>query len=101
MQREITYAQAINEAIEEEMKRDSKVFLMGEDLHGKPTFGGKSSEKSPKARILDTPISEPSFVGAGLGAALTGMRPIVKLMFIFSMVRDAHTVQKLKHFFMI
>lgn len=81
MQREITCDQAINEAIGEEMKRSSTIFLMGEDLYGNPTFGGKPLDLSLRKRVLNTPISEPSFVGAGLGAALTGMRPIVKLMF--------------------
>jgi pyruvate/2-oxoglutarate/acetoin dehydrogenase E1 component len=82
MQREITCDQAINEAIGEEMKRNSMVFLMGEDLYGNPNFGGKPLDLSLQKRVLNTPISEPGFVGAGLGAALTGMRPIVKLMFV-------------------
>ncbi|MHA2313741.1 MAG: alpha-ketoacid dehydrogenase subunit beta [Candidatus Hermodarchaeia archaeon] len=81
MLREITSDQAITEAIGEEMKRDSTIFLMGEDLHGNPTFGGRPLDASLRKRVLNTPISEPSFVGAGLGAALTGMRPIVKIMF--------------------
>ena len=81
MQREITYDQALCEAILEEMKKDATVFLMGEDLHGKPTFAGKPFDEPFRSRILNTPISENGFVGAGLGAAITGMRPIVKLMF--------------------
>lgn len=82
--RKITYLQAIAEAMKEEMYRDEKVFIMGEDigLYG-GCFGvtrGFYEEFGPE-RILETPISEPGFIGAGVGAALLGERPIVEIMF--------------------
>ena len=82
--KELTYAQAINEAMSEEMRRDENVFLMGEDIGVYcGAFGvtkGMLAEFGPQ-RIKDTPISEAAFVGAGVGAAILGMRPIVELMF--------------------
>ncbi len=82
--REITYGQAVREALAEEMRRDASVFIMGEDvaLYG-GTFKiskGLLEEFGPE-RVRDTPISEAGFVGAGVGAALTGMRPVVEVMF--------------------
>jgi pyruvate/2-oxoglutarate/acetoin dehydrogenase E1 component len=82
--RTITYAQAIKEAIEEEMRRDATVILYGEDV---ANFGGifritsGLKEQFGEERVFDTPISENAFVGAGVGAALTGLRPIVELQF--------------------
>ncbi len=82
--REITFAQAINEAIAEEMRRDDRVFIMGEDVAeaGTPfkVLLGLVEEFGPE-RVLDTPISEPGFTGIGVGLAMTGMRPIVDIMF--------------------
>ena len=82
--REITYAQAIKEAMSEEMRRDPDVFFMGEDIGVYcGAFGvsaGMLEEFGPE-RIRDTPISENGFVGAAIGAAITGSRPIVELMF--------------------
>ncbi|MDL2258133.1 alpha-ketoacid dehydrogenase subunit beta [Eubacteriales bacterium OttesenSCG-928-K08] len=82
--REITYAQAIKEAMSEEMRRDENVFLMGEDvgLYG-GAFGvslGMFEEFGPE-RVRDTPISEAVIAGAATGAAVTGMRPIAEIMF--------------------
>lgn len=82
--REISYAQAVREALREELRRDSRVFLMGEDvgIYG-GTFGvtaGLIEELGPD-RILDTPISEAVLAGAAAGAALTGSRPIVEIPF--------------------
>ncbi len=84
MSRIITFSQAIREAMVEEMRRNPDVFLMGEDvgLFG-GVFGvsaGMFDEFGPE-RVRDTPISETAIVGAGLGAALMGMRPIVEIMF--------------------
>jgi pyruvate/2-oxoglutarate/acetoin dehydrogenase E1 component len=82
--REISYAEAIREAMVEEMRRDPAVFLMGEDVG---TFGGVWGvsagmlQEFGEARVRDTPISELAIVGAGLGAAMMGMRPIVEIMF--------------------
>lgn len=80
----LTYAEALREAMCERMRRDARVFLMGEDVgvYG-GTFGvpeGMLEEFGPE-RVRDTPISENAFMGAAVGAALTGFRPIVDIMF--------------------
>ncbi|PKQ02585.1 MAG: alpha-ketoacid dehydrogenase subunit beta [Alphaproteobacteria bacterium HGW-Alphaproteobacteria-11] len=82
--REITLSKAVNEAIAEEMRRDPTVFLLGEDVAeaGTPfkVLSGLVEEFGTE-RIIDTPISEPGFMGLAVGAAMTGSRPIVDLMF--------------------
>lgn len=82
--REITLSQAVNEAIAEEMRRDPAIFLIGEDVAeaGTPfkVLSGLVEEFGTE-RIIDTPISEPGFMGMAVGAAMTGSRPIVDLMF--------------------
>ena len=82
--REITLAQAVREALAEEMRRDPRVFIMGEDVAeaGTPfkVLSGLVDEFGPQ-RVLDTPISEPGITGMGVGAAMTGMRPVVDIMF--------------------
>lgn len=84
MSREITLSRAVNEAIAEEMRRDERVILMGEDVAeaGTPfkVLSGLVEEFGAE-RVIDTPISEPGFVGLAVGAAMTGMRPVVDLMF--------------------
>ena len=80
----ITYAQALKDAMSEEMKRDPSVFLMGEDIGVyRGAFGVTQNmyEEFGTDRVMDTPISEAGFVGAAIGAAMTGMRPVVELMF--------------------
>lgn len=83
--REITYCQAINEALRECMRQDERVVLLGEDVgcYGGifQVSAGLLNEFGPN-RVIDTPISESGFVGACVGAALTGMRPVVEIMFI-------------------
>jgi pyruvate/2-oxoglutarate/acetoin dehydrogenase E1 component len=82
--REITLSKAVNEAIAEEMRRDEKIFLLGEDVAEAGTpFKVLSGlvEEFGTDRIIDTPISEPGFMGIAVGAAMTGSRPIVDLMF--------------------
>lgn len=82
--REITLSQAVNEAIAEEMRRDETVFLLGEDVAEAGTpFKILSGlvEEFGTDRIIDTPIAEPGFAGIAVGAAMTGSRPIVDLMF--------------------
>ncbi len=83
--REITYVQALREALREEMLRDERVFLMGEDIaeHG-GAFGVTRDlwREFGKKRVRNTPISEAAIVGAGIGAALCGLRPVVEVMFI-------------------
>ena len=84
MMKEITYAQAINDAMSEEMRRDDSVFMMGEDIAEYCGAFGVSRgmlEEFGKERIMNTPIAEQSYVGAAIGAAMVGMRPIVELMF--------------------
>jgi len=82
--RELTFGDAIKEAIAEEMRRDPTVVLMGEDVAEAGTtfkvLKGLVEEFGPN-RIIDTPISEVGFTGLGVGAAMTGMRPIVDIMF--------------------
>ncbi len=81
---EITYAQAIKDAMSEEMRRDENVFLMGEDvgLYG-GAFGVSVGmfQEFGEERVRDTPISEAVIAGAAAGAAVTGMRPIAEIMF--------------------
>jgi pyruvate/2-oxoglutarate/acetoin dehydrogenase E1 component len=80
MMREITFLQAVNEAIAEEMARDEKVFVMGEDvkLSAFGTTGGLA-QRFGVERVRNTPISEEGFVGAGIGAAITGYRPVIEV----------------------
>jgi pyruvate/2-oxoglutarate/acetoin dehydrogenase E1 component len=96
--RTITYREAINEAIRLEMRRDPTVILMGEDVaggasthleeKGEEAWGGSLGitrglvQEFGRERVLDTPISESSFIGAAIGAASTGLRPIAELMFV-------------------
>jgi pyruvate/2-oxoglutarate/acetoin dehydrogenase E1 component len=83
--REIMYREALNEALFEEMTRDNKVFIMGEGIAER---GGSYKvtvgllERFGARRVFDTPISENGFTGAGVGAALTGMRPVVEILFV-------------------
>lgn len=82
--REITFAQAINEALAEEMRRDPRVFVIGEDVAeaGTPfkVLSGLVKEFGTQ-RVIDSPISEAGISGIGVGAAMTGMRPVVDIMF--------------------
>ena len=83
--REITYRDAINEALSEELARDGRVFILGEDVG---LFGGAMAvtkglyNKFGSKRVFDTPISESAIIGAALGSALTGLRPVAEIMFI-------------------
>jgi pyruvate dehydrogenase E1 component beta subunit len=82
---DITYREALRQALREEMIRDEKIFIMGQDVAG---FGGAYKvteglfdEFGPR-RIKDTPIAEEGVVGAGIGAAMVGLRPVVEIMTI-------------------
>lgn len=84
--REIVYREALREALHEELARDERVFLLGQDIAD--PFGGSykvtlglSTEFGPK-RVRNTPISEEAIVGAALGAALTGLRPVAEIMYV-------------------
>jgi acetoin:2,6-dichlorophenolindophenol oxidoreductase subunit beta len=82
--RELTFAQAIREALAEEMRRDATVFILGEDVAEAGTpFKVLSGllEEFGKERVVDTPISEAGFTGLAVGAAMTGLRPVVDIMF--------------------
>src|SRR6201997_1133555 len=90
-----SYRQAINEAIRQEMRRDPRVIIMGEDVSGgagapgeQDAWGGPLGvtkglyPEFGAERVLDTPITESGFIGAAAGAAMTGLRPIAELMFV-------------------
>jgi len=102
--KEITYAQAISETIDEEMQRDKNVILLGEDVgifngYFKTTVG--LYDKYGEWRVRDTPISENSFVGLGLGASLTGLRPIIEMNFsdflLLAMDQIANQAAKIRY----
>jgi acetoin:2,6-dichlorophenolindophenol oxidoreductase subunit beta len=82
--REVTFSQAVNEALTEEMRADERVFILGEDVAeaGTPfkVLSGLVEEFGP-ARVMDSPISEAGITGLAVGAAMTGMRPVVDIMF--------------------
>jgi pyruvate dehydrogenase E1 component beta subunit len=94
--RELTYREAVNEALRQEMRRDATVILMGEDVAGAPgrppemqdAWGGVLGVTKGligefgSQRVLDTPIAESGYIGAAIGAAATGLRPVAELMFI-------------------
>ena len=88
--REITYRQAVNEALAEEMERDPGIFLMGEEValyNGAYKVSQGLLERFGARRVIDTPISEAGFAGLGVGAAMAGLRPVVEFMtFSFSLV---------------
>jgi acetoin:2,6-dichlorophenolindophenol oxidoreductase subunit beta len=82
--REITLGQAIREALAEEMRRDPRVFIMGEDVAEAGTAFKVLTglvEEFGTSRVIDTPISEAGITGLGVGGAMTGMRPIIDIMF--------------------
>jgi pyruvate dehydrogenase E1 component beta subunit len=82
--RELTFGEAIKEALAEELRRDPRVFMIGEDIAEAGTtfkvLNGLVEEFGPQ-RIIDSPISEPGITGLGVGAAMTGLRPVVDIMF--------------------
>ena len=81
----VTYREAINQALREEMERDKSIILIGEDIG---LFGGAMAvtkglyEKFGEERVIDTPISESVIIGGALGMALTGLRPVAEIMFV-------------------
>lgn len=104
--REITYANAVKEALSEEMRRDESVFIMGEDIG---VYGGAFGvtlgmvDEFGTDRVRDTPISEAALVGVGAGAAVTGMRPVVEIQFSdfldISMDQLANQAAKIRYMF--
>jgi pyruvate/2-oxoglutarate/acetoin dehydrogenase E1 component len=83
MPRVITYAEAVNEALRAEMRRDPEVILFGENVSSnwRPATKGLKEEFG-RERVRDAPITETAFIGAGVGAAVAGMRPVVELMLV-------------------
>src|SRR5919108_2567350 len=103
--RELTYGDAIKEALAEELRRDPRVFMLGEDIaEAGTTFRDLNGlvEEFGKERVLDTPISEPGFTGLAVGAAMTGMRPVVDIMFgdFVSLIMDQIVNQAAKIHYM-
>lgn len=104
--REITFGEAVVEALDEEMERDERVFVMGEDVG---RFGmiyvanRRLYEKYGDERMRDTPISENAIVGFALGAAITGMRPVAEIMFCdlitLAMEQIVNQVAKIRYMF--
>ncbi len=103
--REIMYREALNEALREEMRRDDRVFLIGGGIGQRggsyKVTVGLLDEFGPK-RVIDTPISEASVTGVGVGAAITGMRPVVEILFIdfTALIIDQIVNQAAKYRFM-
>jgi acetoin:2,6-dichlorophenolindophenol oxidoreductase subunit beta len=103
--RTLTFAQAINEALAEELRRDPAVFLVGEDVaeagHPFKVLAGLVEEFGPE-RVVDSPISEAGITGLGVGAAMTGMRPVVDIMFgdFLTLVMDQLANQAAKTHYM-
>jgi len=103
--RTLTFAQAINEALAEELRRDPTVFVLGEDVAeaGTPfkVLSGLVEEFGPE-RVVDSPISEAGITGLGVGAAMTGMRPVVDIMFgdFLTLVMDQLANQAAKTHYM-
>ncbi|MBI4504706.1 MAG: alpha-ketoacid dehydrogenase subunit beta [Chloroflexi bacterium] len=84
MSRALTYRDALYEALSEEMERDAGVVFIGEDVSRGGAFGvaGDLRQRFGEERVIQTPISENSFVGVAVGAAMTGLRPVVEIMFM-------------------
>ncbi len=107
MTRRITYKEALREALREEMRRDSTVFLLGEDI-GR-FWGGAFkvteglAEEFGDERVRDTPISENAIIGTAVGAAITGMRPVAEIMFgdltALAMDQIANQAAKIRYMF--
>ncbi len=93
--RELNFNQAINEAIRQEMLKDKSVFVLGEDItHGMFGITAGLLQEFGHERLRDTPLSESAFVGAGIGAAVMGMRPIIDvMMYCFTYVAADQIIQ--------
>ena len=104
--RELAFTQALNEALRQEMARDERVFLMGEDVGetgGIFSVSAGLMQEFGEARVRDTPISEAAFVGCGVGAAIAGMRPVVEVQIFdfIALTMDMMANQAAKFRFML
>jgi len=105
--KEVTYRDALNEALREEMLRDKTVFLLGEDIgrywQGAFRVTKGLAEEFGDERVRDTPISESAIIGVAIGAAITGMRPVAEIMFgdlsALAMDQIANQAAKLRYMF--
>lgn len=105
--KEITYRDALREALREEMQRDKTVFLLGEDIGrywgGAFKVTNGLAEEFGDERVRDTPISESTIIGAAVGAAITGMRPVAEIMFgdltALAMDQIANQAAKIRYMF--
>ncbi|MEM2102371.1 MAG: alpha-ketoacid dehydrogenase subunit beta [Candidatus Bathyarchaeia archaeon] len=105
--KEITYRDALREALREEMRRDKTVFLLGEDIGrfwgGAFKVTNGLAEEFGDERVRDTPISESTIIGAAVGAAITGMRPVAEIMFgdltALAMDQIANQAAKIRYMF--
>ncbi len=102
--REVTFREAIRDALVEEMERDGRVFVMGEDVEPGGVFNCTPGivERFGQTRIMDTPISEMAFAGAAFGAAVKGMRPVIEIMFgdFLGLVIDTLVNQSSKYWYL-
>jgi pyruvate/2-oxoglutarate/acetoin dehydrogenase E1 component len=106
MQRELTYREALNEALHEEMARDERVFILGEDVGN---YGGPFQitrglyERYGEKRVKDTPISEAGFTSIAVGAAITGLRPVIEILYVdfaaLAMDQVANQAAKVRYMF--
>src|ERR1700737_1609497 len=101
---EIMYREALNQALAEEMERDARVFLMGEEVgkyHGAFRVSQGLLQRFGSARVVDTPISELGFTGLGVGAAIVGLRPVIEMMTfnfaILAMDQILNNAAKMRH----
>src|SRR3954470_8520152 len=83
MPRTVAFREALNEALSEEMEKDDRIFLMGEEVghyNGAYKVSKGLMAKFGEKRVIDTPIAETGVVGVGIGAAMVGLRPVIELM---------------------
>src|SRR5438270_7884556 len=99
----IQFREALNQAMSEEMERDDRVFLMGEEVaeyNGAYKVSQGMLERFGPRRVIDTPISEEGFAGIGVGAAMVGLRPIIEFMtFSFTLVAFDQVVNNAPNMF--
>lgn len=102
--REVTFREAIRDALVEELERDGRVFVMGEDVEPGGVFNCTPGivERFGPDRVMDTPISEMAFAGAAFGAAVKGMRPVIEIMFgdFLGIVIDTLVNQSSKYWYL-